>query len=448
MTTVTVPETLEGQTPPSSPRAASPQSWSIGRWASRIGRFLAYGLLAVVLGAVGFSLVIGLLSAGAAAVVVWIGLPTLVAGVLVAHGFAKAERALQATILGTVLPTPAPVRPPSGTGRVRRLLTPLTDPQSWLDSLWVLVNFLLALITFPLALAWTVGAFATVGGPVATLVLEQTLPPAEGSGLAALMGVPEQYTLAVDISLQILAGVLFLLTLGPVVRGLTALHQAVARGLLSSRYRDQQRLLRTEQSRAAGRSAESAALRRLERDLHDGPQQRLVRASMDLARVESLAQKDPQRAQAVLRETRELLGLTLDDLRRLSRGIAPPVLVDRGLAAALTELAAISPIPATVEAPELDLPEHVEIGVYYVVSESLTNAAKHSGARNVRVELARIGDDARVRIEDDGGGGAEMRADGGLAGLTGRVASLEGQLTVTSPQGHGTRVEAVIPCAS
>ncbi|ASK66722.1 histidine kinase [Brachybacterium avium] len=448
MTTVTVPDHLAGQTPSSPDPSAPAQPWSIGRWAARIGRFLAYSFLATVLGAVGFALVLGLLSAGVATVVVWVGLPILVAGVLVAHGFAKAERGLQSTILGTALPTPAPVRPPAGAGRVRRLLTPLTDPQSWLDSLWVLVNFLLVLITFPLALAWTAGAIAMVGGPVATLILEQVLPPSETSGLGTLMGVPEPYALPVDVGLQFLAGLLFLLTLGPVVRGLTALHRSLARGLLSSRYREQQRLLRTEQSRAAGRSAESAALRRLERDLHDGPQQRLVRASMDLARVESLAQKDPQKAQAVLRETREQLGLTLDDLRRLSRGIAPPVLVDRGLAAALTELAAISPIPTTVEAPELELPEHVEIGVYYVVSESLTNAAKHSGARNVRVELARIGDDARVRIEDDGRGGAEMRTDGGLAGLAGRVASLEGRLTVTSPQGHGTRVEAVVPCAS
>src|SRR5699024_9516158 len=186
----------------------------------------------------------------------------------------------------------------------------------------------------------------------------------------------------------------------------------------------------------------------LERDLHDGPQQRLVRASMDLTRVEARAATAPKKAGLVLRETSEQLGLTLDDLRRLSRGIAPPVLVDRGLSAALTGLAAISPIPTTVEAPELDLAEHAEIGVYYVVSESLTNAAKHSGARAIRVELARIGDDARVRVEDDGHGGAEMHAGGGLAGLAGRVASLEGRLTVTSPAGSGTRVEAVIPCGS
>jgi signal transduction histidine kinase len=457
MTTMTVPETSPEQPSPAPPPSLPPHTastarpaerWSVGRWAARIGRFLAYSFLALVLGAVGFSLVVGLLAAGASTVVVWVGLPILVLGVLVARGFAMAERALQSGILGTELPAPAPTKAPSGAGRIRRLLTPLTDPQNWLDALWVLVNFVLATVTFPLALAWTVGAIGMVGGPAATLILEQVLPQEENTGLGTLLGVPEQYALPVDLGLQFLAGLLFLVTVGPVVRGLTALHQGVARGLLSSRYQEQQRLLRTEESRAAGRTAESTALRRLERDLHDGPQQRLVRASMDLARVEALAQKDPQKARAVLRETREHLGLTLDDLRRLSRGIAPPILVDRGLSAALTELAAISPIPTLVESPDLDLPEHVEIGIYYVVSEALTNAAKHSGADGIRVEVARIGDDARVRIEDDGRGGAEMRTGGGLAGLAGRVASLEGRLTVRSPAGDGTRVEAVIPCAS
>ena len=421
---------------------------SVGRWAARIGRFLGYGLIALLLGAIGFSLVLALLSAGVSTVVVWVGLPILVAGVLAARGFAMAERAVQSSILGTELPTPAPKPVPEGANWMRRLVHPLTDPQHWLDSLWVLVNFLLVLITFPLALAWSVGSLAIIGGPITTVVLAEVLPDSQNNGLGELLGVPEALELPVDITLQILIGLLFLLTLGPVVRGLTALHQGVARGLLSSRYEEQQRLARTEESRAAGRTAESTALRRLERDLHDGPQQRLVRASMDLARAEALAAKDPDRAMTVLRETREQLGLTLDDLRRLSRGIAPPILVDRGLAAALTELAAISPIPSTVESPELDLPEHVEIGIYYVVSESLANAAKHSGAERIRIEVDRIGEDARVRIHDDGHGGAQMRTGGGLAGLAGRVASLEGRFTVDSPAGCGTRVEAVIPCAS
>lgn len=437
---MTLPRTADETTPA--------PARGVGAWASRISRFLGYSFLALVLGTIGFSLVIALLSAGAATVVVWVGLPILVGGVLVARGFAAAERALQSAILGTHLPTPLPKQPRAGAGWVRRMLTPLTDPQRWLDSLWVLVNFLLALITFPLAITWTLGAIGTVGGPLATLILENVLPDADRSAFADLLGFTGPTALAIDIALQVAVGLLFLLTVGPVVRGLAALHRGVGRGLLSSRHEEQQRLARAEESRAAGRSAESAALRRLERDLHDGPQQRLVRASMDLARIESLTEKDPERAQAVLREAREQLGLTLDELRRLSRGIAPPILVDRGLPAALAELAAISPLPTTVEAPELDLPEHVEIGVYYVVSEALTNAAKHSGAGSVVVEVARIGEDVRVRIEDDGRGGAEMRTGGGLAGLTGRVASLEGRLSVHSPEGDGTRVEAVIPCAS
>jgi signal transduction histidine kinase len=442
MDTMTLPDALERP-----PDARAPRG-SLGRWAARIGRFLAYGLIALVLGVIGFSLVIALLSAGVSTVIVWVGIPILVAGVLVGKGFAMAERVVQTSVLGTELPTPAARQPAPGAGWMRRLLTPLADPQNWLDSLWVVVNFVLVLVTFPLALAWTAAAIATVGGPLSMLILKQVLPEPDVNGLAELLGAPAQYALALDIGLQVVVGLMFLLTLGPVIRGLTTLHQGVARGLLSSRYLEQQRLLRTEQSRAAGRTAESTALRRLERDLHDGPQQRLVRASMDLARIESLAEKDPERARTVLRETREQLGLTLDDLRRLSRGIAPPILVDRGLAPALAELAAISPLPTTVECPELELPEHVEIGIYYVVSEALTNAAKHSGAHEVLVEVARIGEDARVRIEDDGSGGAELRTGGGLAGLAGRVASLEGRLTVHSPAGQGTRVEAVIPCAS
>lgn len=435
--------------PRTAPDDSSPaRRRSLGAWTSSIGRFLAYSLIALILGGLGFSLVIALLAAGVGTLVVWIGVPILVGGVLVARGFAMAERALQGAILGTDLPAPAPRRAPDGAGWMRRLVTPLTDPQSWLDALWVAVNFVLSVVTFSIALTWTVGAIGTVGGPVATLILDEVLPAFNRSGFADLLGLSGTTALLLDIALQVVVGLLFLVSVGPVTRGMTALHQGVAKGLLSSRFEAQERLRRTEESRAAGRSAESAALRRLERDLHDGPQQRLVRASMDLARVESLAERDPDRAQAVLRETRAQLGETLDELRRLSRGIAPPILVDRGLAAALTELAAISPVPTIVRCGELDLPEHVEIGIYYVVSESLTNAAKHSGADHVQVEVERNGEEARVRITDDGRGGAELRPGGGLAGLAGRVASLEGRLVVDSPADGGTRIEAVIPCAS
>ena len=419
-------------------------------WASRIGRFLLYGFVAVILGTVGFSLVLALLTAGVSTVIVWIGIPLLVAGVYTARGFVIAERNLQRTLLGQELPAPAPKQPPAGAGRIRRMITPLTDPQSWLDCLWVLINFVLILISFPLTLAWTIGAIGTVGGPIATLIVENVLPGSNTSGLPALIGVAEPYALWLDLLIQVVVGLVFLITVGPLVRALMALHRGIARGLLSSRYEEQQQLVRAQQSRAAGRAAESESLRRLERDLHDGPQQRLVRASMDLARVEQLSESDPEQAMQVLRETRDQLGSTLDELRRLSRGIAPPILVDRGLRAALVELAGICPIRTHVEMPEeLDLPEHTEIGIYYVASEALANAAKHSGAEDVHVEVARRGEDhVRVRIEDDGIGGAETAPGHGLAGLAGRVASLEGRLRVQSPAGQGTVIEAVLPCGS
>ena len=155
--------------------------------------------------------------------------------------------------------------------------------------------------------------------------------------------------------------------------------------LLSSRAELQQEVRRVEGGRDAAREAEAASLRRLERDIHDGPQQRLVRLTMDLGRARRQLADDPERASetidAALLQARE----TVDELRSLSRGIAPPLLVDRGLTAALGELTVRSEVPveATIDVPHT-LPPHVETAVYFVVAEALTNVAKHSERRPVR----------------------------------------------------------------
>ncbi|MCI1749451.1 MAG: histidine kinase [Acidipropionibacterium sp.] len=222
----------------------------------------------------------------------------------------------------------------------------------------------------------------------------------------------------------------------------------MSHGMLCSRFDAQQELERTRASRTAGRVAESEGLRRLERDLHDGPQQRLIRTLMDLGRAERAISEDPQRAGALIGEIRGQTNDTLAELRRLSRGIAPPLLVDRGLAAALAEIAGNSVIPTTVRCPSDRLPLHVETGVYYVASEALANANKYSGASRISIDVAIGRQDAAVRIADDGVGGAQSLAGHGLEGLAERVASLEGALQIDSPAGAGTRVEAVIPCAS
>lgn len=198
--------------------APSAQRWSVGRWAARIGRVLLYVIISFVLGTLGFSVVLTLLALGAGTAVIWIGLPILVGAVLTARGFAAAGRTLGSSLLGTDLPAPAPKQAPEGAGWGRRLVTPLTDPQSWLDALWILTNFLLSLITFPLALLWTLGSIAVVGGPVSALVLDRTLPNSGNNGLGALMGFTGQSALAADIAVQFAAGLFFLLTVGLVMR--------------------------------------------------------------------------------------------------------------------------------------------------------------------------------------------------------------------------------------
>jgi len=171
-------------------------------------------------------------------------------------------------------------------------------------------------------------------------------------------------------------------------------------------------------SRDAGRLADTR--RRLERDIHDGPQQRLVRLRMDLARAHRQAEKDPAAASAIIQGAMEQTQQTLDELRQLSRGIAPPVLIDRGLAAAITEAATRSSVPVTVSTELPDLPDHVSQAAYFVVSEALANLNKHSGATVAGVEARVVDGSLQVRISDNGIGGASTAKGHGLAGLGGR----------------------------
>lgn len=190
---------------------------------------------------------------------------------------------------------------------------------------------------------------------------------------------------------------------------------------------------------------QASELRRIERDLHDGAQVRLVALSMKLGRAEDRYRDDPQTA-ALLREAREDAAAAIRDLRELARGIAPPVLTDRGLQAAVRSLAARSGIAVEVIASLARRPvPAVETAAYFVVAESLTNAAKHAPGARVEVRLDERGGGLFVEVTDFGPGGADP-AGGGLTGLRQRVEALDGALHVTSPAGVGTQVEAVLPC--
>ncbi|MGI8605744.1 MAG: histidine kinase [Gaiellaceae bacterium] len=229
------------------------------------------------------------------------------------------------------------------------------------------------------------------------------------------------------------------------VRDFTERHNSeVERQRLQAELRE--RLEELQASRARMVEAGDNERRRLERNLHDGAQQRLVALSLSL-RLAQAKLAEPDAARAILDGASEELGAALEELRELARGIHPAVLTDRGLGPALEALVGRTPLPVEVEAQlEERLPEQVEAAAYYVVSESLANVAKYANASSARVSISRRNGAAIVEVADDGVGGADPARGSGLRGLVDRVEALEGRLEVESGPGRGTHTRAEIPC--
>jgi signal transduction histidine kinase len=207
------------------------------------------------------------------------------------------------------------------------------------------------------------------------------------------------------------------------------------------------RLVELQASRARLVEATQAERRRIERDLHDGTQQRLVSLAMSLGLLDAKLPAEPDAAKPIAREARQVLTVALEELRELSHGIHPAVLTERGLAAALEELTDRAALPTHLELSiDTRPPARVEAAAYFMVSEALTNAAKHSHAGEVRVSASRERDLLIVEVTDDGIGGAAPQGGSGLRGLTDRVEALGGRLIVSSPPGRGTTVRGEIPC--
>ena len=208
----------------------------------------------------------------------------------------------------------------------------------------------------------------------------------------------------------------------------------------------QARLEELRESRARIVEAGYAERRRVERDLHDGAQQRLVALALELRLARTTLERDPAATAELLDAARRSLAEATDELRELARGIHPPVLTDRGLVPALEALATRSPVPVSVEAEVVRrAPASAEAAAYFVVSEALTNVARHSGARRAVVQVSGGDHQLEVEIRDDGRGGADPASGSGLSGLADRVAALDGSLHVASGRGGGTVVTATIP---
>ncbi|MGY1631262.1 sensor histidine kinase [Geodermatophilus sp. SYSU D01186] len=409
----------------------------------QLGVDTAYSLVAFPVAIAAFVVVVTGLSVGAGLLVVWVGVAVLAATLVAARGLAAVERAWLPGVLDRPLPSPA-YRTAEGRA-VRRLTTPLRDPQCWLDALHAVLRFPFAILSFVVTVTLWAGAL----GGLTYGLWDWSLPnDPDDTDLLELLGL--ESTAGRRILIHTTIGLLFAVVLPFAVRGAALLQAQLGRALLTSRAATQAELGRLAEGRDAAVAAEAVALRRLERDIHDGPQQHLVRLGMDLSRAQRQLDRDPAAARETIGEAAVLAKEALEELRALSRGIAPPVLADRGLAAALAAVAARSPVPVelAVDLPEQRLAPVVENTAYFVVSEALANVAKHSGATTCQVVVVAAGPALRVTVEDDGTGGAVLAPGHGLAGLADRLRAVDGVLTVDSPRGGPTRLVAELPCGS
>jgi signal transduction histidine kinase len=234
----------------------------------------------------------------------------------------------------------------------------------------------------------------------------------------------------------------------PMIPAAIAIGSQFAAIRMGAREQLTERISTLETSRAGAVDVQEAELRRIERDLHDGAQARLVALGMSLGMAEQKLATDAGAARELLAEAREGAGEALKELRALARGIHPPVLADRGLDAAVRALAASSPLAVTVSVTIPERPRApVESAAYFVVAEALANAGKHAHANRIDVRIAQLGERLSVEIHDDGRGGADP-GGGGLSGLRRRVEALDGTLAVLSPAGGPTTIRAELPCGS
>ncbi|PZG38168.1 histidine kinase, partial [Spongiactinospora gelatinilytica] len=332
--------------------------------------------------------------------------------------------------------------PPETAGPLRRIVNPITSGQSWLDLVFGIVVFPFAILGFVATVVWWCAAVVGLTYPIYGWILFN-IPG--NNGLAHVLDLPDIYL--VDAGLNFAIGAAAAITMPFALRLVALLRGGLGRVLLTGVAELQERIDDLAQGRAAAVSAEATALRRLERDIHDGPQQRLVHLAMELSRAQRQMAKDPNAAQTTLSDAIVATRETLDELRALSRGIAPPILSDRGLAPALAALAGRCTIPVEIDVQTTErYPAALENAIYFVVAESLTNVAKHSRASLCTVTLVRTGDVLLLTIGDDGVGGAHVAKGHGLAGLADRLRAVDGDLAVESPSGGPTLIVAEVPC--
>ncbi|CAM5728368.1 histidine kinase OS=Streptomyces microflavus OX=1919 GN=Smic_48400 PE=4 SV=1 [Streptomyces microflavus] len=375
------------------PDRPPPARLALDRWT---WREIAHLLVNLPMAIAGFVYALLVIAVGVGLSVTVIGLPVLVAGLRGARVLGRVERGRARSLLGVRIEEPSPL--PRGRqegGVFPWLWSGLKDPVGWRSLLYAFIRLPWGVLTFAVTL-------------VSLIVLWPVLPF--------------------------------------IARGLTAADRAMVRGLLPPSDELERRIAELESDRGVVVDTAAADLRRIERDLHDGAQARLVALAMGLGLAKEKLMDDPEAAARMVDEAHGEIKVALQELRDLARGIHPAVLTDRGLDAALSAIASRCTVPVKVS---VDLPgrpaEAIEGIAYFTVSELLQNVSKHSGARSASVEVWRAADRLLIKVTDDGSGGARMGGGSGMAGLAERLGAVDGLFVLDSPVGGPTAVTAELP---
>ncbi len=355
---------------------------------------VGYLLLNLPMVIVGFVYVVTMLSVGLGLAVTVIGLPLLASGLAGCRLLGKVERARARDLLGVHVEEPTPL-PRGRMGFLRWLWAALKDPVGWRHALYFAARLPWGIVTFVITLtslfvAWPILPFLS--------------------------------------------------------RGMTTVDRAMVRGLLQPSDELERRIAELESDRGVVVDTAAADLRRIERDLHDGAQARLVALAMDLGLAKEKLLEDPEAAAKMVGDAHGEVKIALQELRDLARGIHPAILTDRGLDAALSSVATRCTVPVAVTVDLRARPaEAIEGIAYFTVSELLQNVSKHSRARSASVDVWRADDRLMIQVRDDGQGGADTSGGTGMAGLAERLGSVDGLFVVDSPVGGPTVVTAELP---
>jgi signal transduction histidine kinase len=341
------------------------------------------------------------------------------------------------------IPTPYAPLPD---GLLRKVRAILAEPATWRDLAWLFVQTPVGIAGLFLIGLWP----AAVQGVLMPLV-RWLLPPSVDDLSYQGIQVDDQRTAWLVIPFGILIGLLAFWLPRLYLAGEAWLARWLLAPTAAAQLADRlaARVERLSETRAAVVDASAAELRRIERDLHDGAQARLVALTMNLGMAEDLFETDPDTARAMLADARAGARDAMGELRDLVRGIHPPMLADRGLPGAMQALAMASSIPIDLDLRlERRLPAPVESAAYFALSEVVANAIKHSHAERITLSVEDGGSNVVLRVRDDGRGGADPRRGTGLLGIERRLAAFDGTIRVSSPAGGPTVIEMELPCAS